>query len=134
MSALAADRNTPMKDGEIVSYPVAGSTKIYAGALVVANASGYAANASAAGSLTALGRADEQIDNSAGADGALNILVRRKKAFKFANKAGDLVSVALIGKSCYIEDNQTVRATATSSSAAGTVLAIDTDGVWVHIP
>ena len=133
MGALTADRNTPFKDGELVSYPVATAKHIFAGSLVVANASGYAQPATAAASLTVLGRAEENINNT-GADGALSVLVRRRKAFKFANKAGDLVTVALIGKSCYIEDDQTVRATATSSSAAGTVLAIDSDGVWVQIP
>lgn len=132
MAALTADRNTAMKDGELISVPVAASVKIYAGAKVVANASGYAAPATAAASLTYLGRAEEMADNSTGANGAISVLVRRKKAFKWANKAGDLVTVALIGKSCYIEDDQTVRATASGTSASGKVLAIESDGVWVE--
>ena len=41
--ALSQDRNTPFKDGEIIAVPVAASAVIYAGALVVANASGIAA-------------------------------------------------------------------------------------------
>lgn len=132
MAALTADRNTAMKDGDLVYVPVAASVKIYAGAKVVANASGYAAPATAAASLTYLGRAEEMADNSTGANGAISVLVRRKKAFKWANKAGDLVTVALIGKSCYIEDDQTVRATASGTSASGKVLAIESDGVWVE--
>lgn len=38
---LAADRNTPMKDAELIGVSVAANAKIFAGALVVANAAGY---------------------------------------------------------------------------------------------
>ncbi|MDV6345832.1 hypothetical protein [Nitrosomonas sp. Is37] len=38
---LSADRNTPMKDGELINVPVVANVKIYAGSLVAANASGY---------------------------------------------------------------------------------------------
>ena len=41
---LATDRNTPMKDGELIPVPVAANAKIYGGALVVANATGFAAH------------------------------------------------------------------------------------------
>lgn len=132
MAALTADRNTPMKDGELVAVAVAANAVIHAGALVVANATGYAAPGSAAANLTYLGRAEEAVDNTGGADGAKTIQVRRGRAFKFANKAGDLVTQALVGKACYIEDDQTVRATAAGTSAAGIVLGVESDGVWVQ--
>lgn len=131
MAALTADRNTQMKDGELVAYKVATGVTIYAGSLVVASATGFAQPATAAASLTALGRAEETVTN-AGADGAVTVLVRRKQMFKWANKAGDLVTQALVGLSCYIEDDQTVRLTGASSSVAGKVIAVDTDGVWVE--
>lgn len=131
MAALTADRNTPMKDGELVSVPVATGVTIFAGSLVVANSSGFAAPGSVATTHTYLGRAEEKVVNP-GANGAVSVLVRRKKAFKWANKAGDLVTQALLGKSCYIEDDQTVRLTATGASVAGRVIAVESDGVWVE--
>ena len=132
--ALAADRNTQMKDGELISVPVAASVKIYAGALVAADATGYATPGTVATTLTYLGRAEERADNSAGAAGAISVLVRRKKAFKFKNHAADLVVQADLGKTCYIVDDETVAKTngTATRSAAGTVIAVDTDGVWVE--
>ena len=129
--ALATDRNTPMKDGELISVPMA-QTTIFAGSLVVANGSGYAAPGSTATTLTALGRAEEKKVN-AGAAGTMSILVRRRKSFKFANSATDAVVQADLGKSCYIEDDQTVSHTSTGKSIAGKVVGIDTDGIWVEI-
>lgn len=131
---LAADRNTPMKDGELISVPVATNTTIYAGSLVVANASGYAAPGSVATTLTYLGRAEEQVVNNPGANGAKSVLVRRRKAFKWLNHGADAVVQADLGKTCYIVDDQTVAKTSGTStrSAAGTVVGVDSDGVWVQ--
>lgn len=131
---LAADRNTPMKDGEVVAVPMAANAKIFAGALAVANATGYAAPGSTATTLTYLGRAEEFKDNTGGADGATTILVRRKKAFKWKNAASDLVTQAELGKTCYIVDDETVAKTTggNTRSAAGKVVGIESDGVWVE--
>lgn len=131
--ALAADRNTPMKDGELIAVPVATNVKIYAGALVVADSGGYAAPGSVATTLTYLGRAEEQVDNTGGANGAKTVLVRRGTAFKFKNSGADAVTQASLGKVCYVVDDETVAATngGNTRSAAGTVLAVEADGVWV---
>jgi len=131
---LAADRNTPMKDGEVVAVPMGANAKIFAGALTVANATGYAAPGSTATTLTYLGRAEEYKDNTGGADGAMTILVRRKKAFKWKNAAADLVTQAELGKTCYIVDDETVAKTngGNTRSAAGKVVGIESDGVWVE--
>ncbi|MEI7614096.1 MAG: hypothetical protein WCK63_14435 [Betaproteobacteria bacterium] len=132
--ALTADRNTHMRDGGLLPAPVAANVKIFAGALVAANATGYAAPGSAATTLTYLGRAESQVDNTGGADGAKIIMVRRGKAFKFANAAADLVTQAELGKTCYIVDDQTVAKTngTNTRSAAGKVVGVDSDGVWVE--
>lgn len=131
---LSKDRNTQMKDGELISVPVATDVVIFAGALVAANATGFATPGAVATTLTALGRAEEYVDNTDGADGAKTVLVRRKKAFKFANHGADLVVQADLGKTCYIVDDQTVAKTNGSSarSAAGKVLGVESDGVWVE--
>jgi len=132
--ALAVDRNTPMKDGELISVPMAASAKCFAGGIVVANAAGYAAPGSTATTLTYLGRAEEYVDNSSGADGDKNVMVRRGKSFKWKNSGTDAVTQAELGKTCYIEDDETVAKTDGTStrSAAGTVVGIDSDGVWVE--
>ena len=130
---LTADRNTQMKDGELIAVPIAAAKKIFAGSLVAANATGYATPGAVADTLTYLGRSEETVDNM-GADGALSVLVRRGKAFKFANSATDAVTQASMGKVCYIEDDQTVSATSATGarSAAGIVIGVETDGVWVQ--
>lgn len=127
------ERNTPMMDADLISVPVAASTKCEAGNIACANATGYAVPGSAAITLTYLGRFDETIDNSAGIDGALSVLVRRGKAFKFANSSGDAVDQSCIGKPCYIEDAVTVAKTddTGSLSVAGIVVGVESDGIWV---
>lgn len=129
---LAADRNTQMKDGELIAVPVAANAKIYAGALMVANAAGYAAPGSAAFSLIYLGRAEESVDNTGGLDGAKTVLVRRGKAFKYKNSGADAVTQAELGRPCYIADDETVAKTSGGTrSVAGIVVGVEADGVWV---
>ena len=134
MTALTASRNTPKQSAEQIAVPVSGGAKIYAGSIVVANANGFAAPGSTATTLTYIGRAAETIDNTSGANGALTVLVDRKQAFKFTNLAADLVTQADLGKTCYIVDDQTVAKTngGATRSAAGKVVGIDADGVWVE--
>ncbi|MEF3074118.1 hypothetical protein V2P20_03680 [Methylobacter sp. Wu1] len=130
MTALAKDRNTPQREGDQFVYGVAASTKIYAGSLVCVNASGYAVPGSVATTLKVVGRAEEQVDNSAGADGAKTITVRRG-TFKFAN-AGD-VTIAHLETNIYINDDQTVSSVSTGKSVAGKCVGVDADGVWIKI-
>jgi hypothetical protein len=133
--ALTQDRNTPHRDGELISVPVAANAKIFAGGIVAANATGYATKGATAATLTYLGRAEEFVDNTGGADGAKTIMVRRGKAFKWKNSAGDAVTQAELGKTCYIVDDETVsksNAGGNTQSAAGKVVGIDADGVWVQ--
>ena len=134
MAALTQDRNTPMMEGALIGVPVAAGVRIFAGSLVVANAAGYAEPGKAAANLTYLGRAERTVDNTGGGNGAVTALVRRKAAFCWANHSGDLVTQAELGKVCYIVDDQTVAKTHASNarSAAGRVLGVDADGVWVE--
>ena len=131
---LTADRNTPMKDGELISVPVAANVVIYAGALVAASSTGLATPGAVATALTYLGRAEEQVDNTGGAASAKSVLIRMGKAFKFKNYATDPVVQADMGKVCYIFDDEQVAHTDGSAarSAAGKVVGVETDGVWVQ--
>lgn len=130
--SLTADRNTPMADGELISVPMA-AVKIFAGGLVAANATGYATPGAVSTALTYMGRAEETVDNTGGAPGAKTVKVRRGKAFKFANSGADAVTLASMGKLCYIVDDLTVALTNGNGtrSPAGIVLGVDSDGVWV---
>lgn len=131
--ALNQDRNTPMKDGEEVSVPLAAGVKVYAGGIAVANATGYGAPGSVAATHTYLGRWEETVDNAGGGNGAKSARVRRGKAFCWKNHGADPVTQASLGKDCYIVDDETVAATsaANTRSVAGKVMEITSAGVWL---
>ena len=127
--ALSAERNT-VQAADVarspISYKVKGSTKIYKGSLVVLSA-GYAKPGAAAASLVAIGRAKKTIDNSAGADGDLEVEVEEGMFWWGNNAAGsDAVVAADIGQTVYIEDDANVCHTSTSKSAAGKAVRLST--------
>lgn len=136
--ALTTERLTPrLGDAAqiaMLALPVKANTKIYAGALVVIDA-GYAAPGRTATGLIAAGVAQATVDNTGGAAGAKTIEVRRGP-HKFKNSsAGDAIAQADVGKTVYIVDDETVAKTdgTGTRSAAGRVLAIESDGVFVEI-
>lgn len=133
MTALTAPRGTLARSGALLSVALAAATKIQAGALVCANASGYAVNGTAIAGLTALGRAEQTIDNSAGAAGDERIDVC-PGIFRWNNaSSGDAVTLADLGRHAWIVDNQTVgRTPSANRSPAGVVVDVDGDGVWVR--
>jgi len=134
MAATTADRNTAQKKLlREVAYPVAASTTIPGGVLVALNAGGYLINAADAASITVVGVSFERIDNSAGANGALECKVL-KGSFKFFNNGTNPVVQGTVGKQPQIADNQTVRASgATNDIKAGVVDRLESDGVWLWI-
>jgi len=129
MAALTKDRNTAVRENVMIPYGVAAATIIYAGALVCINALGYAVPGSISTTLKSVGRAEETIDNSAGANGDETI-VARKGTFKFAN-AGD-ITIAHLETDVYINDDQTVSSVSTSKTVAGKCIEVEADGVWVE--
>lgn len=145
MAATTQDRNTPYRDCELTPIPVAAKEKIPAGVIVCINADGYAINGKEAPGLFYAGRADDSVDNSDGGNGEQYILVRSHKAFCWENDGS--ITQAHLGKRASVLDNQTVTAddgsapasedgktaaTAATRSQAGTIIMIDTDGVWVY--
>ena len=132
MTALAADRNTPERAGDQFVYPVAATTLIYAGSIVMLNAAGDATKGATATGQICVGRAEQQVNNT-GAAGAATISVS-KGVFRWANSAaGDAITKAEIGDNCYIVDDQTVAKTDGTStrSVAGKIVDVDSSGVWV---
>jgi predicted metal-binding membrane protein len=131
---LAKERNTPMRDPSINAFPVAAAVKIFQGSLVALSAAGLATPGATAATLTAAGRAEETVDNTSGAAGAVMVTVRRG-VFQFKNLAGDPVVQADVNKPCFIVDDETVAKTngGATRSQAGIVRGVDTAGVWVEI-
>lgn len=132
MAALIKDRDTPAREGVDYRADLAANAKIFAGALVVLNANGYAQGGAAAAGLTAVGRALETVDNTGGIDGAATVRYDRG-VFGFANDGS--ITRAQIGDLAYIVDDQTVAATdnAGARSVAGLIEDVDASFVWVRV-
>ena len=134
MTALSEARRTPQRDGVTVGCPVAASTKIFVGALVVETTGGFAKGGDAlASTYRAVGRAEETVDNLAGNDGDAQVRVSRG-VFQWLNAAGaDAVQLSDRNTPCYVVDDQTVAATSDGGarSPAGIVVDVDDAGVWV---
>lgn len=118
MTAATVDRKAPQygtpKDviPPLVNLPVEASTLIYAGTSVATNAAGNAVPASASTALKLWGRAEQHVDNSAGAAGALRINVH-PGVFAFNNSGAgvDLIAAANVGSPCYAVDDNVVALT-----------------------
>lgn len=136
MTALAQERDTVRRIGATGVGPVAAAAKIYAGAIVCAQTgAAYLTKGATATTLRGIGMATETADNSAGADGAINVNYRRDGWFRYANSAsGDLITLADVGADCYIVDDQTVAKTngTNTRSVAGKVRDVDSAGVWIE--
>lgn len=130
MAALTKNRTTQRRVPGTHSDPVAANVQIFGGALVVLNATHFAAPATKATGLRARGVAVHPSDNRNGIDGA-GVIETQTGAFKFKN-LGD-VTRQHIGATAYIEDDQTVAADNTGRSAAGRIADVESDGVWVVI-
>lgn len=130
-----SDRNTMYKDAELYPVPVAAATEIFGGHMICANVAGFAVPGVATAGFTVLGVCDGYVDNTAGAAGDTVVLVRRRKAWNFANLGSDAVTQAQVGQTCYLADSQTVAKTSNTNvrPVAGVVQGVDADGVWVLI-
>lgn len=135
MAALTEPRTTAKRDGKTFGRAMATAKKIYEGSLVCLNATGFATPGAVATTLKADGLAIETVDNTGGADGDKTVRVE-KGTFRFANSAaGDAITQADIGGTAYIVDDQTVAKTngTNTRSAAGTIMDVEAQGVWVKI-
>lgn len=129
MTALAADRDTHQRQFEFVEHDVAAATEIFKGSLVQLDASGDLEPCDGTASHVIVGRAEEYVNNT-GAAGAKTCKVRQG-TFKWVNDGTNTIDNTNIGGTAYGEDDQTVGDTAGTLSAAGTIVQVDSDGVWV---
>lgn len=128
------DRNTPFRDGLLNPTPVAAKTEIFGGHIVALNATGFAVPATATAALLTIGISAGWVDNSAGADGGAQVLVRRDKFFLMVNSTTDPITQARVGQDCFVQDSITVAKTDDNKARpyAGKVAGIESDGVWVY--
>ena len=134
MAALTDDKKTEYREGVEISLPVDDGDVIYAGAIVCLNADGYAVPGSDTAGLKMAGIAREKADNSAGADGAVSVILRRQGIFKMTFSAA--ITQAAVGADACIVDDQTVAlaATTTNDIVAGEIVElIDSTHAWVDI-
>jgi len=134
MAALTSDRNTQYSLGDLLSIPVAAETRIFAGSLVCSNADGYAVPAADTAGLVFEGVATAQADNRNGADGDLNVVVRRRGRYRL-DCASALDQSALSAR-VYAEDDHTVAVAGDVDNdvAVGVIDKVDGAGdCWVSI-
>ena len=135
MANLTQARPTIETLGEIYSLPMAAAALIYGGALTALNAAGFATKGAVATTLKQFGRAEETVDNTAGANAAKSIRVKTGIFLWTNSAAGDLITTAEIGTDCFIVDDQTVTKTngGATRSRAGKVVMVDAAGVYVQM-
>jgi hypothetical protein len=135
MAALTTDRATAERQGDEFSFDVAAAVICRAGGIAVLDASGDVKPAVTATGLVCVGRFQETVDNSAGSAAGVKAKVRAG-VFRFGNSAaGDAITKAEIGDTCYLVDDQTVAKTdgTGTRSAAGKIVDVDSAGVWVRM-
>lgn len=133
MAALTQDRATPYREGIELEFPVAAGAKIFAGSMVCSNAQGYAVPAADTAGLKFLGVALEQADNTAGANGAKKVRLRRTGVFEFNAVS---ITQAMVGDPMYVKDDNTFDdASGTTNDIKAGILVkyvTDTKG-WIDI-
>lgn len=113
MAAATADRDGKRSEGEVKSYAVAATTKIYKDTLVGVNAAGHLVPlAHGTSGLIFVGVAIEQVDNT-GAAAAKSCRVRRKGEYEFIYNGAD-ATIANVGDEVFALDDQTVDEDATT--------------------
>jgi len=138
MAALTIERNTPQMAGAGSAvnqglFPVAAGVKLFQGALVAYKSSLVHPGAVETGAQ-GCGRCEKTVDNTLGAPGAVNAIVRAG-VFKFNNSPAGVDFVNAVLFNCYIVDDNTVAKTdgGATRSIAGLVRQVDADGVWVEL-
>lgn len=135
MAALTKDRNSPTKHKQrVIHCKVNGGSKIYAGALTAWDADGYLRPMSDAAGLTVAGRAEAMADNTAGADGAVEVDVAIGVFSWEVSAALEALGQAAVGTMVFGVDDQTVGLSSDTANdtPVGLLEEIDAQGrYWV---
>lgn len=130
MSALTDNRNTPEIAGRSLQTKLAvyAAEIMYAGGMAAMDYARKIQMASDTLGLKVLGRVPLKVDNTA--DGETSNI--EHGIFRYNNSSSYPVTSAMIGKTCYVEDDNTVAGDSTYLVAAGIIYDVDNDGVWVE--
>jgi hypothetical protein len=131
--AVTSQRDTRERynpESNIVEIQGADSTTFIKGALACRdNATGrLVMGTGGVATHVAVGRCEENFVTGAGNTRKIKV---KTGTFKWANSGASPVVAANLGQHVFIEDNETVRRATATSSVAGVVFELDTDGVWV---
>lgn len=129
--SVAANQVTRRSEGLRVSGPVAETTILYGGTLAFTNASGYLDDDTASGVNTFAGVVIDEVDNSAGVNGALSAELHNGGLFLLV---GAGFSQATFGQPIYASDNYTVTATADGNTHIGRCVGyVSSTRIWVEL-
>ena len=130
MPALSQPYETHEREGLIVAYPVKANARIWKGALVCVDNTGYLVPASDTANLRFVGVAFESVDNTGGASGAKRCRVVKRGTFVY-NRIGSFTQ-ADIGATVRANSDNEVAKTSTNNIVVGTVVEL-LDGNRVRI-
>ncbi|MCS7272754.1 MAG: hypothetical protein NZ550_01220 [Fimbriimonadales bacterium] len=130
MPALSQPYEAHEREGLIVAYPVKANTRIWKGALVCVDSTGYLVPASDATGLRFVGVAFESVDNTGGSNGAKRCRVIKRGSFVY-NRIGNF-SQADVGLTVRAISDNEVAKTSTHNVLVGTVVEL-MDGNRVRI-
>jgi hypothetical protein len=130
MPALSQPYETHEREGLIVAYPVKANTRIWKGALVCVDNTGYLVPASDTANLRFVGVAFESVDNTGGASGAKRCRVVKRGTFIY-NRIGSFTQADIGTTARAVTDNEVAK-TSTNNIVVGTVVEL-LDGNRVRI-
>lgn len=130
MPALAGPYETLEREGLLVSYAVKANTRIWKGALVCVDSTGFLVPASDTAGLRFVGVAFESVDNTGGTNGAIRCRVIKRGSFVY-NRTGTY-SQADVGTLVRAVSDNEVAKTSTNNIVVGTVVEL-LDGARVRI-
>ena len=129
MTTLALDTPRAYELGDISEYEVIAAERVYEGAAVALNASGYAAPLSPASGYIFKGFAVKHADNHDGAEGAKTVQVYQKGKLELS--VTGVAGVSDVGKAVYASDDDTFTLTKGSNLFIGTVDRYVSTGVAI---
>ena len=130
MTALTANAKREWRPADTVRVEVQAGAHVRQGSLVEVDADGRVAPATKAAGKTYFGWALSEGDNTAGAAGDVNIVVRRRGAVRLRGKPGESIDV---GDLAYVEDDDTVSITSGGNTRLGRVVDTVTGSTDVFV-
>lgn len=135
---LSAAFDAWARDGAIIRLPVAANTRIFKGAMVQVNTSGFVLPMTAATGLKFVGIAEETVDNTGGTAGqrSISIFCQRNAVVAYPLRTGETWAATDYAAAAYADDDAVVSKTATGRTQIGVFFAPDTsraNHVYVRI-